>query len=127
MIIGFNGFWTGLTWKHSGWKTPLAAAYFSVQEVPEPILFSNDPVLLVGTTTKWLFTSENYVLSHGGVPVFVNACMPEMTSMASGVCFSLEQAVYDCLEYLKQLKKEKPVLIGLNPSSDADHRKAEVF
>jgi len=45
----------------------------------------------------------------------------------SGVCFALEHAVRDSIAYVKQLGKTKPVLIGLNPSSDADHRKAAVF
>ena len=108
-------------------KKHINTAYFSVQEETEPLSFCEQPVLLVGTTTKWFSSSAEYVLTHGGYPIFVGACMPTFPFDAGGVCFALEHAVRDSIAYLKQLGKTKPVLVGLNPSSDADHRKAAVF
>ena len=108
-------------------KKHIKAVYFSVQEEIDPLSFGEQSVLLVGTTTKWFVSSAEYVQSHGGYPIFVGACMPALPFDSSGVCFALEHAVRNCIAYVEQLGKTKPVLIGLNPSSDADHRKAEVF
>ena len=108
-------------------KKNIKAAYFSVQEETEPLSFRDQLVLLVGTTTKWFSSSAAYVQSHGGHPIYVGSCMPALPHDSCGVYFALEQAVYDCIAYLEQLGKKHPVLVGLNPSSDADHKKATVF
>lgn len=130
--LGKNDYWIkrlieGIKDEAQQNKKHITAAYFSVQEETEPLSFCEQPVLLVGTTTKWFSLSAEYVRSHGGYPIFVGACMPTLPFDSSGVCFALEHAVHDMIAYLKQLGKTKPVLMGLNPSSDADHRKATVF
>lgn len=108
-------------------KKHLKAAYFSVEEETELLSFGEQPVLLVGTTTKWFSSSAAYVRSHGGYPIYVGACLPKLPYDFGGAYFAIEQAVRDCISYLEQLGKKHLVLVGLNPSSDADHKKAKVF
>ena len=129
---GSNDYWIqrlleGIRSESQRIKKQSIISFFSVQEETEPFEFLSNPVVLVGTTTKWFSASVEYVLSHNGIPFFVNACLPEVLLNASGVCFALDNAVREICDYIKQLNCKKPVLIGLNPSSDADHRKADIF
>lgn len=93
----------------------------------ESISYDNQLVLLVGTTTTWLSGALDFVCLHGGIPIFVTSCVPDLPCAVSSVSFALEYTVRDCLDYMRQLGKNKTMLIGLNPISDADHKKAAIF
>ena len=129
---GSNDYWIrrlveGIRNEARNLRKPVDAVYFSPREPAESLAFGQKPVLLAGTTGKWFSDSAAFVRSCGGYPVFVNACVPGFSRDSSGVYFALENAVRDCVAYMAQLGRKHPVLVGLNPSSDADRRKAEVF
>jgi DNA-binding LacI/PurR family transcriptional regulator/DNA-binding CsgD family transcriptional regulator len=131
---GINDYWMrrlleGISEESERRKFRFVSACFSPHENTEKLAENGQMILLAGTKTEWLLSSSDYVLRIGGYPIFVNACIPPIPDSMPGscVCFSLERAVIDCIEYLEKMGKKQPALIGLNPSSDADHKKAEIF
>lgn len=129
---GSNDYWMhrlldGIQKEANTKKYTLISYCYASSEPIESFSFENQLVLLAGTRTTWLSEALDFVYLHGGIPIFVTSCVPDLPCAVSSVSFALEYTVRDCLSYMRQLGKNKTMLIGLNPISDADHKKATIF
>ncbi len=84
-------------------------------------------LMIIGTTDAYLAEQTRLCEAHGGIPLLVNAHIPDALHGYTSVSFDLSHAVRDCIRQLSAQGCRRLLLVGINEASCADRMKRRVF